>query len=117
MLQQRRAACEAVAKQLFEAETALDIALAAVAGLAVSMPAARKTANLSIMYAQDAFESTSETLGLLTQARRAIINTHKALHEAQHQMGLGRVAIGPDNDKPETDPKPIGIHLHEIKVA
>jgi hypothetical protein len=117
MLHQRRAAMEAVSKQLFEAETALDVALAAVAGLAVTMPAERQKANLSVLYAQEAFEGASETLGHLTQARRTIIATHKALSVAQEQLGLKRFATGTQNDKPETDPKPTGIHLHEVKAA
>ncbi len=117
MLQQRRAAAEAVAMKLYEAEEALDIALAAVAGLAVTMPSARKDANLSVMYAQEAFEGASETLGHLTQARKTIIATHKALSVAQEQLGLKRYMVGPENDKPETNPKPKGIHLHEVKAA
>lgn len=117
MLHQRRTAAEAVAKQLFEAEEALDLALAAVAGLAVTMPQARKGANLSVLYGQDAMESASETLGYLTQARRTIIATHKALSVAQHQMGLGRFAVGPGNDKPETTPVTTGVYLQEVKVA
>ncbi|MDB5468717.1 MAG: hypothetical protein JWR84_277 [Caulobacter sp.] len=117
MLQQRRAAAEAVAKQLFEAEEALDLALAAVAGLAVTMPSVRKGANLSIMFGQDAMESATETLSHLTQARRTIIATHKALSVTREQLGLRHYSVGPENDKPETDPKPTGVHLHEVKAA
>lgn len=113
MLQQRRAAAEAVAKQLFEAEEALDIALAAVAGLAVTMPSARKGANLSVMYGQAAIEGASETLGYLTQARRTIIATHEALSIAQDQLGLKRFMAGPGNDKPPTG-EPKGVHLREV---
>ena len=40
MLQQRRAAALEVANKLFEAEDALDTALAAVGGRGVTMPAA-----------------------------------------------------------------------------
>lgn len=117
MLKERRSAAESVAKQLFEAEEALDIALAAVASLAVTMPQARKGARLSVMYGQDAFEGASQTLALLTQARRTIIDTHKALSVAQEQLGLRHFSVGPENDKPETNPKPTGVYLHEVKVA
>jgi hypothetical protein len=116
MLQQRRAAAMEVATKLFEAEDALDTALAAVAGLAMTMPAARKEANLSVMYAQDAFEGATETLTHLTRARRTIIDTHKALAVAQDQLGLRRFATGPGGDKPETETKPTG-HLREVKAA
>lgn len=117
MLQQRRAAALEVANKLFEAEDALDTALAAVAGLAMTMPAARKEANLSALYAQEAFEGATETLSHLTRARRTIIDTHKALSEARDQMGLRHFAIGPGDDKPETDPKPVGVHLKAVKAA
>lgn len=117
MLQQRRAAADAVANKLFEAEDALDIALAAVAGLAMTMPSARKEANLSVMYAQDAFEGATETLAHLTRARRTIIDTHKALAVARDQLGLRHFMGGAGNDKPETDPKPTGVYLAEVKAA
>jgi hypothetical protein len=99
------------------AEAALDTAFAAVAGLAVAMPSARRGANLSVMYAQDAFEGASETLTHLTSARRTIVATHKALADAQHQMGLGRVAFGPIEDKPEPQPQPKGVHLRPVEAA
>ena len=117
MLKERRSAAESVAKQLFEAEEASDIALAAVASLAVTMPQARKGARLSVMYGQDAFEGASQTLALLTQARRTIIDTHNALSVAQTQMGLGRVAFGPNDDKPDSGVPITGIHLTSVKVA
>jgi hypothetical protein len=117
MLKQRRNSAEAVASKLFEAEDALDIALAAVAGLAMTMPTARKEANLSVMYAQDAFEGATETLAHLTRARRTIIDTHKALSVAQDQLGLRRFATGPGGDKPETDPKPTGVYLKAVEAA
>lgn len=117
MLQQRRNAVDAVANKLFEAEDALDLALAAVAGLALTMPTARKEANLSVMYAQDAFEGATETLTHLTRARRTIIDTHKALAVAQDQLGLKRYAVGPGSDKPETGTKPTGVYLKEVQAA
>ena len=117
MLHQRRAAAQAVAKQLFEAEDALDTALAAVAGLAMTMPTARKEASLSVMYGQDAFEGATETLAHLARARRTIIDTHKALAVAHEQMGLKRYMGGPGNDKPETEPQPIGVYLKEVQAA
>ena len=117
MLHKRRAAAEAVANKLFEAEDALDIALAAVAGLAMTMPSARKEANLSVMYAQEAFEGATETLAHRTRARRTIIDTHKALATARDQMGLRHFATGTGNDKPETDTKPTGVYLKEVKAA
>ncbi|MDO9338718.1 MAG: hypothetical protein Q7T61_20190 [Caulobacter sp.] len=116
MLHQRRAAADAVSKQLFEAEDALDIALAAVAGLAMTMPTARKEANLSVLYAQEAFEGATETLAHLTRARRTIIDTHKALAVAQEQLGLKRYMGGPGNDKPQTTP-PTGVYLQEVIAA
>ena len=39
------------------------------------------------------------------------------LADAQKQMGLGRVAFGPGDDKPQQDPKPTGVHLREVEAA
>lgn len=116
MLRERRAAAQMVANQLFEAEAALDTALAAVAALAVAMPAARREAGLSVQYAQTAFEGTSETLSLLTRARRTIVETHDALAKAQKQMGLGRIAFGPGDDKPDEEEPPKGV-LRTVSAA
>jgi pseudouridine-5'-phosphate glycosidase len=102
MLKQRRNVAEQVAAALFEAEAAIDAALFKTAGLTGMMPGLRAEANLSALIGQDAMERASEAIAALTAARRSIIETHKELSVAQHQIGLGAVAIGDDMTKPSS---------------
>ncbi len=100
MLKQRRLIADQVAAALFEAESAIDAALAKTAALTGVMPGLRAEAGLSALIGQDAVETASETIMALAQARRAIVETHKKLSVAQHQIGLGAVALGGDVEKP-----------------
>lgn len=99
MLKQRRMIADQVAASLFEAETAIDTALAKAAQLAGVMPGLRQEAGLSALVGQGAVERASETYAALAQARRAICETHKELSVAQKQIGLGAVMFG-TVDKP-----------------
>jgi hypothetical protein len=94
MLKQRRMIADQVAASLFEAEAAIDAALAKAASLAGVMPALRGDAGLSALVGQDAVERASEAILALTQARRAIVETHKELDAAKTQIGLGAVMYG-----------------------
>jgi len=100
MLKERRKATEQVASVLFEAEAAIDAALAKAAALAGTIPLALNEAHLSTMYCQEAFERVSETIAALIQARRGIVETHKELAVVKQQIGLGAVAFGDTGDKP-----------------
>nr|QQZ50614.1 hypothetical protein JKL49_03725 [Phenylobacterium glaciei] len=98
MLKQRRLVADQVAASLFEAEIAIDLALAKAAALAGIMPGLRTEAGISALIGQGAVERASEAFAALATARRAICETHLELSIAQKQMGLGAVAFG--------DPKP-----------
>jgi nicotinamide mononucleotide (NMN) deamidase PncC len=100
MLKQRREIAEQVAAALFEAERAIDAALSKTAGLTGLMPGLREQAGISALIGQEAVERASEAIAALAQARRSIVETHKELSVAQHQMGLGAVAVGDDMAKP-----------------
>jgi hypothetical protein len=100
MLKQRRLIADQVASSLFEAEAAIDAALAKTAQLAGVMPGLRKDAGLSALIGQDAVERASEAFAALALARRAIVETHKELSVAQKQMGLGALMYGDGGDKP-----------------
>lgn len=101
MLKQRRMIADQVAVSLFEAEAAIDAALAKTAALAGVMPGLRGEAGLSALIGQDAVERASEAIAALAQARRAIVETHKELDIAKTQIGLGAVMIGETGLKPE----------------
>jgi hypothetical protein len=94
MLKQRRMAAEQIAGALFEAEAAIDAALAKTAALTGIMPMLRKEAGASCMVGQGAVERASQAIAALADARRAIVETHNELSVAQEQVGLGAVMLG-----------------------
>lgn len=100
MLKQRRLIADQVAASLFEAEAAIDAALAKTAHLAGVMPGLRQDAGLSALIGQDALERATDALAALAQARRAMVETHKELSVAQKQIGLGAVMFGGGDTKP-----------------
>jgi hypothetical protein len=100
MLKERRMVAEQIAASLFEAEAAIDAALAKTAQLTGVMPALRQKAGLSAIVGQDAVERATQAVMALAEARRAIVETHKELSNAQEQVGLGAVMVGdPGGDK------------------
>ena len=94
MLKQRRMVAEQIASALFEAERAIDDAIAKTATLTGVMPALRRQAGASALIGQDAVERASQAIMSLAEARRAIVETHKELSLAQTQIGLGAVMLG-----------------------
>jgi len=104
MLKERRMVAEQIASALFEAEAAIDAALAKTAQLTGVMPSLRKQAGASALIGRDAVERASQAIMALADARRAIVETHKELSVAQQQMGLGAVRMGGDDgsQKPPT---------------
>jgi len=114
MLKERRLAAEQVASALFEAETAIDTALAKTAQLTGVMPSLRKMAGASALIGQDAVERASEAIMALAEARRAIVETHKELSVVQGQIGLGAVKLegGTGTDKPP----PSGVELERLRM-
>ena len=91
-----------VAVALDKAETALDRAVAEIAGLAALLPDARIRADLSAVTGQRVFEGASETLALLAQARGRLVETHRRLDALNRAMGSPVTATGPV-DKPDED--------------
>jgi hypothetical protein len=89
----RRIAANSVAEKLMAAEAAIDAALAAVASLTASMPQAALDANLGMHIGHEAIMHAMESAQLLVKSRTNMIRTHKALLTAQHDMGLGEVAL------------------------
>ncbi len=93
MLKQRRMVAEQIAGALFEAEAAIDAALAKTATLTGIMPMLRREAGASALIGQDALEHASQAIAALADARRAIVETHKELSLVQTQIGLGAVTM------------------------
>src|SRR3954464_8799591 len=101
MLKQRRMVAEQIAGALFEAEHAIDLALAKTATLTGVMPQLRREAGASALIGQEAVERASQAIMALAEARRAIVETHKELSVAKEQIGLGAVTMtDTGGDKP-----------------
>jgi len=105
MLKQRRMVAEQIAAALFEAEAAIDAAIAKTAALTGIMPSLRAQAGASALIGQDAVERSSQAIMALADARRAIVETHKELSIAQEQIGLGAVTLSGDTG--QTKPPPM----------
>jgi hypothetical protein len=113
MLKQRRMIADQVAISLFEAEAAIDAALAKTAALAGVMPGLRSEAGLSALIGQDAVERASDAIAALAQARRAIVETHKELSVVQSQIGLGAVRMAGDEGE---KPPPQGLENTRVRM-
>ena len=93
MLKQRRMVAEQVAAALFEAEAAIDIAITKAAILTGVMPQLRKQAGASALIGQGAVERACQAIMSLTEARRAMVETHQELSIVQTQIGLGAITM------------------------
>jgi len=93
------ATADALAGQLFAAETAIEGALTETARLIAMFPAARSEALLSAVVGQRAFASTAAAVCALAEARGQIVATHNTLSALARQIGLDVLAVGP-LDKP-----------------
>jgi hypothetical protein len=113
MLKERRMAAQEVASALFEAESAIDEAITKAARLTGVMPLLRKQAGASALIGQDAVERASAAIVALTEARRAMVETHKELSVVQAQIGLGTVRMtGDDGEKPP----PSGLEVERVRM-
>ena len=114
MLKERRMAAEQVATALFDAESAIDAALAKTAALTGVMPSLRKAAGASALIGQDAVERASQAIMALAEARRAIVETHKELSIVQGQIGLGAVTLSGEMGQ---KPPPTPVQMRETAHA
>jgi hypothetical protein len=84
------------ATTLFAAEGAIDIAIHEASVLMSELTRLRAEGKISAIVGQDAFETCSETISGLTQARKSIVMTHKHLDDVKNQIGCRTVAFGGD---------------------
>lgn len=116
MLKQRRELANRVAESLFEAETAIDLAIRRTAHLVGIMPEVREDARFSALIGQDAIKQAIEAMAALGEARQGIVQTHRELSVAQGQIGLGAVAISGGGDKPP-EQKALAPQLRPVSSA
>jgi hypothetical protein len=116
MLKQRREFAQEVADSLFEAERAIDVAIARTAHLVGLMPTIRGNANVSALIGQGAIRQAIASVGALGEARQGICEAHKELSIAQAQMGLGAVTLAGTAPKPG-DPPHFARDFREVTAA
>ena len=93
MLKERRLAAEQIAAALWDAESAVDEALTKAAHFTGVIPALRKQAGASALIGQEAMERASQAVVAIAEARRSLVEAHKELTIAQHQVGLGAITM------------------------
>ncbi|WP_448582990.1 hypothetical protein [Thermaurantiacus sp.] len=113
----RREVAARVAESLYETEQALDAALTKASGLLGLMPIARQDARLSACTGQDAIDHAAAAIARLSEARRELVEAHKALSEVQKSIGLAEVAFGSFIDKPDWPQKKAMLQVVENKAA
>ena len=99
MRNQRIAAARDVAEKLHAAEAAIDEAFARVAHLNMTLPEARRTANLSAVVGTDVFSRAATCMQHLAAARHEMVAAHNGLFETQSNVGLAKMNFGGSPDK------------------
>lgn len=89
-----------LAEKLIATESAIDAALMQAADLAGFMPAVRLKARFPAEVGQAAIEQALVTMHTLGQARRTIVETHKALEQVRKDVGLRERNYGAFIPKP-----------------
>jgi phage gp36-like protein len=120
MLKERRAAVEQVAQALWDAEAAIDAALSKTATLTGAIPQVSKSAKLCTEVGQNAMERATQTIMALTEARRAIVEMHKELTVAKHQIGMGAMMQDAGSGKPlaQAPADPVQVRpMRPLRVA
>jgi len=90
------------AQTLFDMENAIDLALHQSANLIGELTRMRLDANVSAVVGQQAITSAAAVVNKLTEAREAMVQTHKTLDDVKDQLGCRTVAVGTGLGKPPT---------------
>lgn len=85
----------AVAESLFEAETAVETAIARAVGLKRQMRGAGPALGLSPPAGSLALARVAAAVDALTEARREVVRTHQELERVGRQLGLDTLGFGP----------------------
>lgn len=91
-----------IARQLYAAERAVDMAIAEANDLASLMARGRIKHRISAIVAQDALADVGALVAGLTSTREKIVTAHLSLKRNADKLGIGWRAAGPEM-KPEED--------------
>jgi hypothetical protein len=93
-----------LARQLFAAERALDMAIAETNDLASLMTRGRIRHRISAVVGQAALEEVGALVAGLTSARNRIVSAHGSLKRDAQELGIGWHAAGPETKPAEDGP-------------
>lgn len=108
MLKDRRNAANAVARQLFDAEAAIDDALVKVSTLVTVLTTARATAKLSSVVGNEAFAHVGAAVTALVEGRSSVVALHHQLDEVKNGIGLRNFPVVGTGDAGKILPQPTG---------
>lgn len=94
MLKERLAIAKKLATEVHEAEAAIDIAIAKVGALMVSLPEAQAKAKLSSVASDDVFGHMNAAVAGLLGGRTSIVAVHNELTSIKDKVGLRNVVVG-----------------------
>ncbi len=94
MLKERLALAHKVAKEVHEAEAAIDNAIAAVGVLMTSLPKAQAAAKLSSVAGDAAFGHLHAAAAGMLGGRTSMVALHNELAVMKDKMGLRNVIVG-----------------------
>lgn len=92
---------KALATQLRVTEEAIDTALSEAANLIETYVTSRRAINMSTVVGNDVHQNTLKAMLALSAAQQHMTTAHANLSIVQAQVGLGQVAILPNQDKPD----------------
>lgn len=94
MLKERLAVAQKVAREIQDAEAAIDNAIAAVGVLMVSLPQAQAVAKLSSVAGDTAFAHLHAAASGMLGGRTSMVKLHNELATIKDKMGLRNVVVG-----------------------
>lgn len=105
------------ARRLYDAETKLDLALAALNGLSAHLAGGRVDQEITAVVGQDALTAITQAQGPVVKARARLLKAHQAMKSDARRLGIQWRLNGPFEDKPDEDqpvPRPSGRRLEAV---
>lgn len=112
MLNQRHAAAQAVANELFPAEKVVDQAILHNARMAIAVVEGRRAAKLPLTVGQEALDFVARANVSLCEARGLLAEAHRSFRETQVEIGLKAFSYGDEQECP-----PSSAQVREVAPA
>src|SRR3546814_16155385 len=94
MLKERLAIANKVAREVHDAETAIDLAIAKLGILATSLPKAQAAAKLSSVVGDRAFGHLQDAIANSFSGRASLVALQNELEQVKGRKGLSNVVVG-----------------------